>query len=52
MNSLQLIFQYTGPERNILDERGLKDELGLTLIRNLSDDIWFERIDNMNRLSL
>jgi polar amino acid transport system ATP-binding protein len=52
MNTVQLIFESSGAEKNILEERGLSDGLGLTIIRNLTRDILFERIDDRNRLSM
>ena len=49
---LELVWESTGESVNPLDSDRLPDELGLSIIRNLTDSIEYVRMDDRNRLSL
>lgn len=49
-DSLEVILESTGDPGNPLESTSLEDDLGLTLIRNLTDTIIYRRVDGKNRL--
>lgn len=50
--SLELFFESAGPQVNPIDEKNLPDELGLTIIKHLTESIVYQREGNKNRLRL
>jgi polar amino acid transport system ATP-binding protein len=52
MNTLQLVFESTGAEKNVLEENEMPDNFGPAIISNLAENILFERIAERNRLSM
>ncbi len=50
--SLELVWESTGEPLNPLAKDRLPDELGLTIIRNLTDRIEYQRLDDRNRLTV
>jgi len=51
-DTLDLVWETTGDPGNPLDSDRLPDELGLSIIRNLTDSIEYRRLNDRNRLSL
>jgi len=51
-DTLDLVWETTGDPGNPLDSDHLPDELGLSIIRNLTDSIEYRRLNDRNRLSL
>ncbi|MGR9071544.1 MAG: amino acid ABC transporter ATP-binding protein [Gammaproteobacteria bacterium] len=49
---LELICESTGEAFNPLESRGMPDELGLTIIRNLTESIDYQWLNGKNRLKL
>jgi polar amino acid transport system ATP-binding protein len=49
---LELTWDTTGQSTNPLDSDQLPDEFGLSIIRNLTEEIAYERIGDRNRLSM
>ncbi|MGR8981451.1 MAG: amino acid ABC transporter ATP-binding protein [Gammaproteobacteria bacterium] len=47
---LEIICDSTGEESNPLESKGLTDDLGLTIIRNLTESIDYRWLDGKNRL--
>jgi polar amino acid transport system ATP-binding protein len=50
--SLELVFESNGAAANPLENANMPDELGLTIIKNLTESIDYMRIDDKNRLSM
>ena len=49
---LELTWESGGPSANPLESGGLPDEMGLSIIRNLTENIGYSRIDDRNRIVL
>jgi polar amino acid transport system ATP-binding protein len=50
-DTLELSFDSSGEEKNILDDLD-EDDISLTIIKNFTGNIEFERVDGRNRLTL
>jgi len=50
--SLELVWESRGEALNPFDNHHLPDELGLTIIRNLTERIEYQRVDDRNRLTV
>jgi len=50
-DNLQIIFVSSGKEGNILDNVE-QDDIGLTIIKNLTENIEYERVHDKNRISM
>ena len=50
-DSLEIIFEYRGEDDNIF-EKISDDDISLTIIKNLIENVEFQRIDGKNRLSM
>ncbi|MEI7696253.1 MAG: amino acid ABC transporter ATP-binding protein [Chlorobium sp.] len=48
----ELLFDSQGEALNLLDKNQLPDELGMNIIKSLTESIEYQRMNNMNRLSL
>ena len=49
---LELAWESGGPPGNPLDPAQLPDELGLSIVENLAEEIAYERRDDRNRVSM
>ncbi|MEI6422740.1 MAG: ATP-binding cassette domain-containing protein [Lentisphaerota bacterium] len=49
---LDLVFENTGEAVNLIDKNLLPDELGLTIIYSLTENIDYQRLNDRNRLTL
>ena len=49
--TLELVFEQTGPEFNPLEIHGMEDDLGIVLARNFAENLAFTRDRGRNRLS-
>jgi len=52
LDTLEIIFENPGKAINITDNKELPDELGLMLIRNLTENAEYEKTNGRNKLSL
>lgn len=50
--TLELILESSGEAANPLESECLPDDLGLTIIRNLAEDIDYQRVNDKNRLTV
>jgi len=48
---LEILFEHSGEEGNLLDKFDV-DEMGLIIIRNMTESIKYERVNGRNRLTL
>lgn len=49
---LEMVWESGGPAANPLETGGLPDGMGLSIIRNLTENIGYSRVDDVNRLAL
>ncbi len=52
MESLEVVFESTGEAKNVLDSDQLPDGLSLNLIREVTESVDYQRLNNRNRLTL
>jgi polar amino acid transport system ATP-binding protein len=50
-DSLEIVFESLGEKENLFDNAD-PDEIGLTIIKNLTENIDYERVDGKNKLSM
>ncbi len=50
-DSLEIIFESAGEEGSMLDKID-QDEIGLTIIRNMTESVEYQRINNKNKLNI
>jgi polar amino acid transport system ATP-binding protein len=50
-DSLEIVFESLGEKENLFDNAD-PDEIGLTIIKNLTENIDYERVNGKNKLSM